>query len=200
MIKMAQEKKDFEYVSSLMDGELDDQEFDRLLNDEEAKDKWYAYHLIRDCLQNPQQVSDKEIRFTLDEEFSRKLAQTVQERPVSPAKRSHAGQADVVAVAGGRNFYRFAVAASIMAVGVITWQLWPAAQGAGTVNTVQQTTLPAKTDSQVVPVAAKSQAVPENSNVVVPNAAVQNQGEAVVQSTVQVEKAASQPGAASAVQ
>ena len=195
---MAQEK-DFEYVSSLMDGELSEEEFERLLNDEEAQDKWYAYHLIRDCLQNPQQVSDKEIRFTLDEEFSRKLAQTVQDRPVAPVQRSHTGQADVV-VAGGRNFYRFAVAASVMAVSVIAWQLWPAAQGAGAVNTVQQTTLPAKTDSQVVPVAAKPQVSPENSNVVVPNAAVQNQGEAVVQSTVQVEKAASQPGAASAVQ
>ena len=61
VIKMAQEK-DFEYVSSLMDGELSEEEFERLLNDEEAQDKWYAYHLIRDCLQNPQQVSDKEIR------------------------------------------------------------------------------------------------------------------------------------------
>ena len=34
--------------------------------------------MIRDCLQQPQQVSDKEARFVLDAEFSKKLAETVQ--------------------------------------------------------------------------------------------------------------------------
>ena len=193
------QEKNYEFVSSLMDGELSDKEFDQLLNDKEAQDKWHAYHLIRDCLQQPQQVSDKEARFVLDAEFSKKLAETVQDRPVAPVKRSNIGQADVV-VAGGRNFYRFAVAASIMAVSVAAWQLWPATQGEGAMNTAQQNTAPAKVNSQVVPVAAKQSATPENSNVVVPTAAEQSQDAPAVQSAVQVEKAASQAGAASAVQ
>lgn len=188
---MAQEKK-FELVSAAMDGELSDEELDRLLQDEGVREKWYQYHLIRDCMQYSQQVVGKDIEFTSQESFLAKLNAITEERKAAlvSEKNMHSEQ-PVVREASNHSFRWFSVAASVLAVAVITWQMLPAnnESSAGVVATTQGVEKVQPADG-VVPVANKPSTVSGNKtdDVVVPQAALENQNSAEIKSAVQTEK------------
>lgn len=189
---MAQEKK-FELVSAAMDGELSDEELDRLLQDEGVREKWYQYHLIRDCMQYSQQVVGKDIEFTSQESFLAKLNAITEERKAALAseKNMHSEQ-PVVREASNHSFRWFSIAASVLAVAVITWQMLPAnnESSAGVVATTQSVEKVQPADVAVVPVANKPSTVSGNKtdDVVVPQAALENQNSAEIKSAVQTEK------------
>ncbi|WP_107689039.1 sigma-E factor negative regulatory protein [Neisseria wadsworthii] len=188
---MAQEK-DFEFVSAAMDGELSDEELDRLLQDEDVQERWYQYHLIRDCMQYNQQVVGKDIEFTSQESFLAKLNAITEERKAALSSEEGVQcKQPVVREASNHNFRWFSVAASVLAVAVITWQMLPANHdsAAGEVATKSiEKVQPA--DSAVVSVSTKPSAAPGNksADVVVPQAAIENQNNAEIKSAVQTEK------------
>lgn len=177
-------EQNYEYVSAAMDDELTDEELDKLLQDSEAQKKWCEYHLIRDYLQCVQQVStqqaDTQSAYVA---VQAKKVETVKiEEPVRPANTIFKG---------------FAVAASILAVAVIGWQMLPL--NAGEVGSAEVATQPIqqpKDKNAVVPVAAvtvKAEVVKPVDNtvagVVVPNAAQANEPGAEAKPAIQVEKA-----------
>ncbi len=193
---MAQEEK-FELVSSLMDDECSEEEWDAAHFDLDMQLKWDTYHLIRECMQKSNAACTQDrADFVFSESFRQRLSETVQDA-VSEEK-----VASSVPVAANNTFFAwFSVAASVAAVGVAMWQLWPMSKPNQAVVTAQQDAKPAKSNMQgqaVVPVAVKPANVVESKDgVVVPNVAAQNQSAPEVQSAVQVQKAASQEAASS---
>lgn len=197
--------QDFEYVSAAMDDDLSEEALARLLEDADAQQKWYEYHLIRDYLQHAKPVVGKDIKPVSKEAFTASLADVAAEnknrRTAKPVRVEHASN---------RAFRGFAVAASVLAVAVAAWQLLPQSGNADAVVAVEQVQQPAKADSAVMPVGGNAQghaappAVSADKGVVMPNAAAANQPEAQMKPAIQVEKpadaVAAQPGAASAAQ
>lgn len=190
---MAQEKK-FELVSAAMDGELSDEELDRLLQDGDVQEKWYQYHLIRDYMQYSQQVVGKDIEFTSQENFLAKLDAITEERKAALASEKNMySEQPVVRQASNHNFRWFSIAASVLAVAVITWQMLPAnnESSPGVVATTQSVEKVQPADVAVVPVVNKSSTVSSGNktdDVVVPQAALENQNGAEIKSAVQTEK------------
>ncbi len=191
---MAQEEK-FELVSSLMDNECSEEEWGAAHFDLDMQLKWDTYHLIRDCMQQSSAACAQErADFVFSESFKQRLSESVQDT-VAEEKMVSA-----VPVAANNAFFAwFSVAASVAAVGVAMWQLWPMSKPDQAVVASQQNAQPVKADQQsqaVVPVAAKpANVVEDKEGVVMPNVAVQNQSVPEVQSAVQVQKAASQEAA-----
>ena len=201
--------QDFEYVSAAMDDDLSEEALARLLEDADAQQKWYEYHLIRDYLQHAKPVVGKDIKPVSKAAFTASLADVAAEnknrRTAKPVRVEHASN---------RAFRGFAVAASVLAVAVAAWQLLPQSGNADAVVAVEQVQQPAKADSAVVPVGGNAQGhaqghaappvVSADKGVVMPNAAAANQPEAQMKPAIQVEKpadaVAAQPGAASAAQ
>ena len=197
--------QDFEHVSAAMDDDLSEEALARLLEDADAQQKWYEYHLIRDYLQHAKPVVGKDIKPVSKEAFTASLADVAAEnknrRTAKPVRAEHASN---------RVFRGFAVAASVLAVAA--WQLLPQGGNADAVVAVEQVQQPVKADSAVVPVGGNAQgniappASPAANGVVMPKAAAANQPEAQMKPAIQVEKpaaaaaVAAQPGAASAAQ
>lgn len=192
------QNEDYEFVSAAMDDDgLSDEMLDKLLSDDEARQKWYEYHMIRDCMQRGRKVvrSEKQFIEIEKERFS------VEER--APAGFTAVKQSGTplqsAAVSEQRKasnsvFGTFAVAASVMAVAVGVWQFYPA--GGGTEKTAGQTVQDGdKKAAGIVPVdggskQADTDAVSraEAQGAVVPNAARANQAAPVESKAVRVEK------------
>lgn len=189
MKKMAQEKE-FEFVSAAMDDELSEHDIERLLKDENAHAKWYQYHLIRDCMQYKRAVG-KDIEYVSDEVFLSKLSAVTQERrSISSNVQNGMKRTPAPVEASNHSFRWFSIAASVMAIGVISWQMLPLSTHDSGGVAVQDTQKSRPADASVVPVSVKTPSLESDStDVVVPDAAVQNQqGEAEMKSAVQVEK------------
>lgn len=96
-------------ISVLMDGELFEDEAEGLLNrikrDSEAHKDWEIYHLIGDALRQPEHIHC---------DLSAKVRERMQEEPVVLAPRGHAVKQKMRTVA-------LSVAASLVAVGVVSW-------------------------------------------------------------------------------
>ncbi|MDO4642187.1 MAG: sigma-E factor negative regulatory protein [Neisseria sp.] len=185
------EEKDFEMVSAAMDGELSDEEFDRVLKSGDVQERWYQYHLIRDYLQHSRQAVGKDIEFTSQASFLAKLSEITQERQVAVRSEQVKQKSTLTHHAVNNHSFRwFSIAASVLAAAVITWQMLPggnASEGGVTVEAKKQAQ---PSDSSVVPVAAKPAAAiaaGKEDGVVMPNAAV-DQNNAEIKSAVQVEK------------
>ena len=192
------QNEDYEFVSAAMDDDgLSDEMLDKLLSDDEARQKWYEYHMIRDCMQRGRKVvrSEKQFIEIEKERFS------VEER--APAGFTAVKQSGTplqsAAVSEQRKasnsvFGTFAVAASVMAVAVGVWQFYPA--GGGTEKTAGQTIQDGdKKAAGIVSVdgrakQAETDAVShaEAQGAVVPNAARANQAAPVESKAVRVEK------------
>ena len=71
--------QDFEYVSAAMDDDLSEEALARLLEDADAQQKWYEYHLIRDYLQHAKPVVGKDIKPVSKEAFTASLADVAAE-------------------------------------------------------------------------------------------------------------------------
>lgn len=177
---MKQQHEDYEFVSAAMDEDgLSEEMLDKLLSDGEARQRWYEYHLIRDCMQSVKPVAAADAPFAAPQNLAKGGLENVGGASVRPAA-NHA-------------FKGFAVAASVLAVAVGVWQFWP--QGSGGVAAVAEKTAPSG-QSAIVSVGgkaatAKSDAVAnaEAQGAVVPNAARAAQTAAPEkQSAVRVEK------------
>lgn len=105
------EKHKLEQISALMDEqlEIDEQEaaLDQLLSDAEVQKVWQEYYLIRDCLQNRQAKLGFDVKHSLFEQLKQEARLYV---PKTQQKRSWRG---------------YAVAASVAAVSLAIWQVWP---------------------------------------------------------------------------
>ena len=106
------ENQKLEQISALMDEQLEGKEqdvtLDRLLDDADAQRVWQEYHLIRDCLQNNQTKLGFDIKRSL---FERLRQEAILYVP-KVAQKSGAWRG-------------FAVAASVAAVTLAVWQVWP---------------------------------------------------------------------------
>lgn len=189
--KMTKEKN-YEFVSAAMDGELSDREFECLLKDGDMQKKWYEYHLIRDCIQYKQQTVGKDIEFTADGAFLARLAAVTEERKAAcrAADMQVSGSEGAAAeVSSNHSFRWFSIAASVAAAAVIVWQMSATNPEAGSAVSAQETRKAQPADSGVVPVSAESPANNANSaDVVVPNAAIEDQNKVEIKSAVQIEK------------
>lgn len=176
-------EQNYEYVSAAMDDELTEEALDKLLQDSEAQQKWNEYHLIRDYLQSTQRSSMHQVDMQFDYvTVKTEKAKAVKiEEPISPANSIFKG---------------FAIAASILAVAVIGWQMLPLHTGeVGSAEVANEQSLQLKSNDAVVPVAgvaAKGEVVKPTDNtapgVVVPNAAQANEPSAEAKPAIQVEK------------
>ncbi len=194
---MDNKDKDFEFVSAVMDDDnLSEEALEKLLSDADAQQKWYEYHLIRDYLQHAKPVVGKDIKMS-ETDFSTSLAQAAAENKQRYSTKTQ--QSGHTTKAANHAFMRFAAVASVLAVAVATWQLWPqtSAHEAGMTAAVEA---PAqKADSAIVSVGGNNAAavqvdIAPKKDVVVPNAALVSQPQAESQSAVRVEKnAATQP-------
>jgi sigma-E factor negative regulatory protein RseA len=100
-----------EYISRLMDGEVDPQEFDHIcaqMKAPEALDTWVCYHLIGDHLRGAHGVTMR---------FSARFCGALAAEPtvLAPQSKTHAGRGGQVATAA------WAVAATLAAVTVVGW-------------------------------------------------------------------------------
>lgn len=190
---MANKDKDFEFVSAVMDdNELSEEALDQLLSDADAQQKWYEYHLIRDYLQHAKPIVGKDIKMS-ETDFSASLEQIgAENKQRYGAKQQQGGH---TTKAANQAFMRFAAVASVLAVAVATWQLWPQAASSEARMTVAEQQAPVqKADSAIVSVggnqnaaAVQADAAPKK-DVVMPNAALVNPSQAESQSAVRVEK------------
>ncbi|UOO80769.1 hypothetical protein LVJ83_07160 [Uruburuella testudinis] len=196
---MANKKQDFEYVSAAMDDDgLSEEALDKLLSDADAQQKWYEYHLIRDYLQHAKPIVGKDIKMS-ETDFSVSLQQAAAENKQRCGARQQ--QSGRTANAANHAFMRFAAVASVLAVAVAVWQMWPQADHTAAAVAASQQAPVQKTDAAIVPVGGHAAAAPKQ-DVVVPNAALANQAQAEQRSAVRVEKLneATAPQAASAAQ
>ena len=150
----------FEYVSSLLDeeyGHTKSADLTRLMQDEQAQQRWYEYHLIRDCLHNDHARfgSDLSAGFAAKWQAEAPLQAVVAQPRVASNQSAFKG---------------FAVVASVLAVSVAVWQLWPSADAPGVgapMAVIQQQ--PAQTVQQqvaVTPVAVPVKSLAQSPAVV----------------------------------
>lgn len=96
-------------ISALMDGELFEDEaedlFDRIRRDPDAHKDWAAYHLIGDVLRQPEHIHC---------DLSAKVRERMQDEPTVLAPRNRAVKQKMRAIATS-------AAASLAAIGVVTW-------------------------------------------------------------------------------
>ncbi|MDO5639080.1 MAG: RseA family anti-sigma factor [Neisseria sp.] len=191
---MDKQDKDFEFVSAVMDDDgLSEETLDALLSDADAQQKWYEYHLIRDYLQHAKPIVGKDIKMS-ETGFSASLAQVAAENKQRYGSKTRQG--GHTANAANHAFMRFAAVASVLAVAVATWQLWPqtSAHEAG-MAAAEQAAPARQADSAIVSVGGNAAAVQADiapkKDVVVPNAALVSVPPAAEsQSAVRVEKRA----------
>ena len=116
-------------ISILMDGELFEDEAEGLLNrikrDSDAHKDWEIYHLIGDVLRQPEHIHC---------DLSAKVRERMQEEPVVLAPRSHAVKQRMRTVA-------LSAAASLVAVGVVSWMSAQIAPETFSQMAIQQTAL-----------------------------------------------------------
>ena len=148
----------FEYVSSLLDEaccSTESADLSRLMQDEQAQQRWYEYHLIRDCLHN----DHARLGMDLSAGFAAKWQaeaplQAVEARPPQVASNQSV-------------FKGFAVAASVLAVSVAVWQLWPVADVADVPAPMAATQQPAAvTQAAITPVAVPVKSLAQSPAVV----------------------------------
>ncbi|OFZ66774.1 MAG: anti-sigma factor [Betaproteobacteria bacterium RBG_16_56_24] len=116
-------------ISVLMDGELFEDEAEGLLNrikrDSDAHKDWEIYHLIGDALRQPEHIHC---------DLSAKVRERMEEEPVVLAPRSHA-------VKQKMRTFALSAAASLVAVGVVSWMAAQIAPETFSQMTMQQTAL-----------------------------------------------------------
>ena len=192
------QNEDYEFVSAAMDDDgLSDEMLDKLLSDDEARQKWYEYHMIRDCMQRGRKVvrSEKQFieiekeRFSVEERAPAGFTAVKQSgTPLQPAAVSEQRKAS------NSVFGTFAVAASVMAVAVGVWQFYPAGGGAEKTagQTVQESDKKAagivSVDGRAKQAETDAVSHAEAQGAVVPNAARANQAAPVESKAVRVEK------------
>ena len=97
-----------EHISSLMDGELFDDEadalFDKLKRAPEGYEQWLQYHLISDVLRQPDHVHA---------DISSTLRERLKAEPTVLAPRSRNGQKV--------RWFALSAAASVMALSIVAW-------------------------------------------------------------------------------
>ena len=181
--------QEFEYVSIAMDDEtLSDEMLDRLLADDEAGQKWYEYHLIRDYMQQHQQSVGQDAGFMHNPDFKAALAEISIEHRQRYLDGAEAALNTSVAPAANQTFKAFAVAASVAAVAVSVWQFWPSAAPEASMPMAEQRA-PVQSESNVVTVSGNPEVkTASEPTVVVPNAAKSQIPEQ--QTTVRIESGA----------
>lgn len=189
------QNKDYEFVSAAMDDDsLSDEMLDKLLSDDEARQKWREFHIIRDCMQRAQPSLETDAQF-IKEECSAAIKQ------LAAAKQQTQAQT-TVQITGSQErrraancmFGGFAVAASVLAVAVGVWQFFPSKNEEGS-GMVTEQVAPKPEQADIVSVGGNVKqsntdavANAEAQGAVVPNAARSNQTEAVESKAVRVEK------------
>lgn len=106
-----------EQVSACLDGEFAPADIDALLADEQARQCWQRYHLIRDCIQDEMPAYTD---FNLADKVSAALAQeaALSTTDITGSTTNKSRRPIWQAVTS------FAVAASVFAVVVVSWQQW----------------------------------------------------------------------------
>lgn len=164
---MDTQKNNFQYreaISAAMDGEAPPDEW-QWLDDVDAHARWNEYHIIRDSLRasaNRQPGGGLSVEALA--QLSDRLQQVRQDAPapVPPQK----GATAPPAVAANQPFFKwFAMVASVAAVSVGAWQLWPQQNHGAALVAVS---VPMQAPASVVPVAV----TPEPAASVAPEAVI----------------------------
>lgn len=165
---------DYESLSAAMDGEIEAQSAQTWLDDDHAHQRWAQYHLIRDAMQ-AEAGEALRLKPHKQQQLSAQLAHTQQDPlRVNTAHRHLANQARTHAEpapkeAANQPFFKwFALAASILGISVVFWQIQSQpSQGTDTSAAKQPATAtmadtaPADTSQVVVPTAAANTQTPQ---------------------------------------
>ncbi len=167
----------WEAVSAAMDNEAAAADDWAWIDDEAGRARWHSYHVIGDSLrQSAQMRSGGGLDSAALMQLAQRLQETQQDAVQTPTQAAPAcPQPDAVQAVANQPFFKwFAMAASVTAVMVASWQLWSGQQSRGEVSTLSAppsatvaAPVAAEKAVEVVPVAAT--AAPKISTMPVAN-------------------------------